>query len=312
MLKQLGSRDELIGEITTAVEARRPIQVKRRRGQSGKLPLVSVVLKLSDWHIGEVIKRDQTEGRNAYNWRVAQDRLLGVIIPNFLKWVDGNRKTYRIEEVVVSCEGDYVSGDIHEELKVTNEFPTTVATARAGDLLGETILTMAPHFAKTTVLAIGGGNHDRTTRKPIGKERVQNSWGFLVHHIAARVVDKVSTVQFVESEGMKLRWEVNGKALLIEHGDAIRGHMGIPYYGFNRLSGKEAIRRMNTEQGIDYHSIGHFHVPALIENRWIVNGSLSGTTEFDHTQGRHAEPCQVAFMVGKHGAFNLTPFGEEI
>ena len=50
-------------------------------------------------------------------------------------------------------------------------------------------------------------------------------------------------------------------------------------------------------------------VASFIEGMTIVNGSLSGTSEFDHSCGRHASPCQVAYLMhGKHGLFNLVPF----
>jgi hypothetical protein len=83
----------------------------------------------------------------------------------------------------------------------------------------------------------------------------------------------------------------------------------LPHYGFARLVGKEAVRRMNTDLGFHYLSIGHFHEPNFISNRILVNGSLSGTSEFDHVCGRHAAPSQLAYMMhSEHGIFNLTPF----
>jgi hypothetical protein len=62
-------------------------------------------------------------------------------------------------------------------------------------------------------------------------------------------------------------------------------------------------------KGFHYWSTAHFHTPFFLENRHIGNGSLSGTSEFDHSQGRHAKPCQVAFLVHpKHHVFNFIPF----
>lgn len=96
---------------------------------------------------------------------------------------------------------------------------------------------------------------------------------------------------------------------LISHGDTIKSQLSIPYYGVARLLGREARRRMNTGLGFDFQLIGHFHVPAFVEGQTIINGSLSGTSEFDHSCGRHAGPQQVAFMIHpEHGLFNLTPF----
>jgi len=69
---------------------------------------------------------------------------------------------------------------------------------------------------------------------------------------------------------------------------------------------------MGTDKSFRYIGIAHWHVPAFLEGAVIVNGSLSGTTEFDHSQGRHADPTQVAFMVHpNHGMFNYTPFSTD-
>jgi hypothetical protein len=40
-----------------------------------------------------------------------------------------------------------------------------------------------------------------------------------------------------------------------------------------------------------------------------MNGSLSGTTEFDHSCGRHAAPAQTSFLVHpKYGIFDFVPW----
>jgi hypothetical protein len=132
---------------------------------------------------------------------------------------------------------------------------------------------------------------------------------FVVHAIAEKATSQCNNVRWNIAKGMKLLVEINGFKFLCEHGDTIRGQMGIPYYGFARLVGKEATRRMGTNKNFDFLNIGHFHVPAFIEGRTLVNASLSGTSEFDHSCGRHAAPGQIAFFVNrKHGIFNLTPF----
>ena len=131
---------------------------------------------------------------------------------------------------------------------------------------------------------------------------------YVVHEIACGVIARQKHIKTEIAKGAKLLVDVKDYKFLIEHGDAIRGQLGIPYYGFARNKGKEAVRRMNTEKGFHYQSIGHFHVPAIIDGDMYVNGSLSGTSEFDHICSRHAEPSQVAFLVGSHGVFNWVPF----
>src|SRR6266581_4307027 len=59
--------------------------------------------------------------------------------------------------------------------------------------------------------------------------------------------------------------------------------------------------------GFDYMSVGHWHVPGVVSGNILINGSLSGTDEFDHGCGRHAPPAQVSFLVHpKHKIFGWT------
>jgi hypothetical protein len=175
--------------------------------------------------------------------------------------------------------------------------------------MGEAFRILCSHFKSVVAIECGADNHGRLQKKPQGKQKALNNMSYLVHHIANASADKCSNFHPIMSNGMKLCESVNGKRFLVEHGDTIKSHMGFPWYSLARSIGREALRRMQTDCGFDYYSIAHFHTPNLIEGRTIVNGALSGTSEFDHACGRHAQPCQIAFLVHPiHGIFDFTPF----
>lgn len=306
--KQIGEKEEFSQLVCASVAACEPfskrIYVSPKRKEKSVIP----VIKLSDFHIGEVVQAKETEGFNAFNWEIAQARIFS-IIDGFLKWVDIQRTAYQIDECAIFCEGDLVSGDIHYELQVTNEFPLPEQTAKAGLLLGEIFKIVSPRFKKVTVYMVGADNHGRLQKKPQAKQKTTNNMSFLVHALARAYVEKCKNIHFIESNGIKLLANINGLKILSEHGDTVKGWSGLPFYGFQRIVGKESRRRMNTEKGFHVWSIGHFHVPSFIEDTILVNGSLSGTSEFDHSQGRYAKPCQLAYMIHpKHGLFNIVPF----
>lgn len=306
--EKLGDRKELANSIAAAVTSE-PALPRCHVSRSSKLkPRVWAVLKLSDWHIGEVVEANETEGFNEFSWAIAQARIYR-IAQDFIKWVETQRNAYIIDDCAILGEGDYISGDIHLELQVTNEFPLPVQTAKAGLLLGEVLRIVASHFKQVHVKLVGADNHGRLVRKPQAKQKTSNSMSFLVHTIAQARCDRCSNIDFEIAEGMKLHTEINGAKFLIEHGDTVKGWAGLPFYGFQRSIGKEAARRMNSDLGFHYWSTAHFHTPFFMENRHIGNGSLSGTSEFDHSQGRHSAPCQVAFLVHpEHRIFNIVPF----
>lgn len=308
---KVGAQKELASELSDAVRAADPFpRHVYAKPQASKSPVVPAIM-LSDWHIGEVIQEDETEGFNRFNYQVAEDRIFG-IVDSFLKWVEVQRKIYNITTVSILGLGDWVSGNIHAELLATNEFPLPVQTAKAGLLFGEVLVRISSHFDIVNVSEVGADNHGRLQPKPQAKQKAANSMSFLVHTIANQYSEKQGNIVVDEAAGIKMVTEIANHKFLLEHGDTVKAYMGIPYYGMNRERGREAMKRMGTLQEFDYMGLGHWHVPGFVEGCVIVNGSLSGTSEFDHSVGRHANPAQVAFMVHpKYGVFNWTPFNTD-
>ena len=267
---------------------------------------ITAVVHLTDWHVGEYIRQAETEGWGSYSWAIAQDRIMGQFLPQFLRWLDTQRSGYLIDKIVVVVTGDMVSGDIHQELLVTNEFPLPIQTANAGDLLGRFIAELSRHCAELEVVEIGADNHSRLVRKPQAKQKAQNSMSLLVYHIANKELERHSNVKIKIAEGMKLLFDIAGTPFLGEHGDTVKSWMGVPWYGIEREKAREATRRMFDGRGFKYLIMGHWHTPHFAQN--IVGGCLSGTTEYDHSCGRLSKPAQTAFLVGKHGAFNFCAF----
>ena len=307
LLKERGKYKSLVDDLKTAIIASEPyphVPVLVRPTSSSP---VSAVLKLSDWQIGEVIQAAETEGFGEFNFAIAERRVFD-LIKSFLGWVDMHRKAgHNIQTLHIFSEADLVSGNIHYELEVTNEFPVTVASVKAGMLLAETVSQLSAHFEKTVVWEMSADNHGRLTRKSQAKQGALNNYSYVAHVVCNEVLKQHDSVEVHMGEGTKLLAEVSGKKFLISHGHHIMGQMGIPYYGMERDRAREAVKRQNTDKSFDYISIGHWHVPAIISGNILVNGSLTGTTEFDHMSGRHALPSQVSFMVHPtHGLFNWT------
>lgn len=307
LLTALDERREMAEQVASAVTAAPPPKV-HVPARTAKRPEAHAVFKLSDWHIGERILATQTEGFGAFSWHIAQTRAHN-ITQDYLKWVGAQRQAYHIPRLTVLCEGDFISGDIHDELRTTNEFPLPVQTARAGLLLGQSLAALSAAFEHVHVVFMAADNHSRLVRKPQAKNKVTNSMGYLVGVIARAVVAQVPHLEWTAPDSPTAMVQIGKHQWLTEHGDSIRGWGGHPYYGFGRRAGKEAIRRMKDHYGhFDYWSFGHWHVPAIIEGWWFVNGSLSGTSEFDSMHGRHSNPAQVGILMGKHGVCGWVPF----
>ena len=301
-----GEKSEYFDTIKKCITAITPLpQVPYKTAKGGVQSDLSAVMVLSDWHIGEYTDADEIEGFNSYSWAIAQKRV-HYLTKQFIDWIAVQRKASNIKEAVIVCIGDMISGDIHPELQITNEWPVPVQNVKAAYLLARAVARVAPHFEKVRVEFITADNHSRRTHKPQAKQGGMNSEGYVIGHIMHELVSKIKNVEMNIYTRIKTRITIQGFPFLAEHGNTIRGWSGIPWYGADRAVAREAkARRMMPNKNFYKCLIGHFHQPMKTPD-YIVNGSLSGTSEFDHMQGRHSEACQIAFLVHpKYGDFNF-------
>lgn len=302
-----GQIGETISEVVRAIAAERPVSIPRIALSRVAGKPVSIVVQLSDWHIGLVTKPDSVEGFGEFNWEVAQARI-AKLARSVAKYTETNRHGYTIDDVVVLCTGDYVSGDIHDGLVRTNEFPVPVQAVKAGLLMAAFVRSLAGVFARVRVEFIAPGNHDRLTKKPQAQDGGWNSWGFVVGSLAKEALSNQPNVTFNLYPVMQTVVDVCGRRYLLGHGDGIIGTWGIPFYGVERKVARESKARMNMPDHRHFHKIviGHFHT-AVDHPDWFIGGSLTGTDENDHKVGRHAEAHQTSWLVHpEHGEFGFT------
>ena len=305
----LGDIGEAMSAVRDAVVAEPPVRlsVQAAKPGKGKPRPVTLVIQLTDWHIGLVTPESMVEGFNAYNWQIAQNRV-GRLLESIRRYANVLRAGYIVDDCVVLCTGDYVSGDIHEGLVRTNEFQAPKQAVKAGRLLSAAINGLAEVFPRVRVEFIAPGNHDRLTRKPQAQAGGENSWGYVVGSLAEDLLGNQKNVDFRMHTSMQEIVEVMGRRYLIGHGDGIIGTWGIPFYGIERKVSRESKARLNMPEHRHFHKvvIGHFHT-GLDHPDWFVGGSLSGTDENDHKCGRHMPAHQTSWVVHpEHGEFGFT------
>jgi hypothetical protein len=306
-----GQIAEAMAEVLETVKIEKPqkqIYTGPTKESSVSSPVVQVA-HITDWHIGEVTDADSIEGFGGSNYTKSSERVMK-FADQLIAKADLARHAYTVNECHVIGTADWVSGDIHEELIRTNEFPAPVAAVKSGFLLGSFIAKLAPYFTNVTVDLITAGNHDRITRKPQSAEGGLNSWGYVVCEIARTQVSALTNVEVKVHSALSAIVDVVGTRYLITHGDGIMGTWGIPYYGIERRKQREAMARMNLDPKTHFDKIviGHFH-EAINHQHWMVGGNLGGTTAHDHKQGRHAKPHQTAWFCHKnHGEFDWSRY----
>lgn len=293
------------------IEPLRPVNFER----NNTTPVVPV-LHLTDLHIGAVQNPDEIEGFNAYSPEIAEVRLED-LTARWLKWTDYQRKAYTIIDAAVLITGDLISGDIHDELRITNAYSSPEQVVQASRLVSKLIASIAPHFDSVAVHFVSEDNHARLTKKPQAKEAGVNSLNYLVGKMIEANIREHNNVRMNIYPMLEKVINVNERLYLITHGHTIRGWMGVPWYGVERKVGKEAQSRMQIimqeferAKDIGFHKyvFGHFHTP-IDTPLYSCGASLQGTDAYDHQAGRYANPAQSAWLVHpRNGEFNRINF----
>jgi len=268
----VGKQEALFTELGIAIKAAKPFPSTRvllpASGAKVSSPM-SVVALASDWHVGQRTSREETEGFGEYSWAICQRRAFKYA-NDLINWVNVQRGGYLLSDLRVFSLSDHIAGDIHDELKITNEFPSPVQVVNAGQLLGEFIHRVASHFETVTVDCNSADNHSRLVKKPQTSQKAANSLAYLVHFIAMQYCRDIKNVTFNMPLQTQFVVDVQGWKFLLEHGDNIRGWSGIPHYGLQRKRSLEALKRMNTRKGFDYWCL----LPG--QEYWLEDGTTIG------------------------------------
>ena len=303
-----GTIEELLNATLAAVPrmATQPV-VYRPPAKARVAQPCAAVLHVTDAHYGAEQPAEEVEAFGSYSPAQSRARQLGWVRAA-LGWLDMHRSHYAIPEARILCTGDMISGDIHDELRVTNAFPAPAQAVGAAEIIAQQAAMLAPHFERVIVDIVSDDNHGRLTRKPQAKECGLNNWMYVVAQMAAKCLANQRNVLVNVHGKPRVVVPVAGRRYLLCHGHDVRGWAGVPWYGIERMVAREAVRRMNAREQFHFDRLvmGHFHQP-LETGYWLVGGSVSGTDAYDHKCGRHAEPQQVSWLVHpQHGEFDRT------
>lgn len=299
-----GQLEVFFNSILASVSSMKPMPVKYEPKAVETKTVIEAVMQISDTHMGAVQMPDEIEGFNEYSPEICEARCMDYT-HRFNRYVDRQRLSYTIHNCSVIVTGDLISGDIHDELRVTNAFPITVQVVRAAQVLAQQIHELSQNFQAVTVHFIGADNHGRLTRKPQAKQEGLNNMNYLVGVLTEAYIDKLTNVSFKIYPQYEKVIKVLNRNYLISHGHNMKAWLGIPYYAADRKLGKEFTARMQlimdqklkaAEIGFNKMIVGHFHVP-INAPQYQFCGSVQGTDAYDHKDGRFAAPSQSVWFV---------------
>ena len=250
------------------------------------------VLQYSDLHAAERVSFEAMGGVNEYNWDIMLERhqRLARAIRSFKK-----NRPYPIDNLYVLGLGDMVTGDIHDELRETNEVVITEAAVRLGNDMAEFVATELVPLYKHIHFSGVVGNHGRTTGKPEFKAANKN-WDWIAYKIMELRLAQFPSVTVTVPTSFETVVEVFDKKILCFHGDGIQSSMvGVPWGGIIRRTSEMFKARMAQGVYIDHFALGHWHEANVVSQRRIwVNGSIKGADEYGMKRhGGGQPPCQL-------------------
>ena len=258
----------------------------------------------SDWHWGEVVRPSEIGGVNEYNLTIANARAETLItVAKDLLTQHFKKASY--PGICLILGGDMLSGDIHDELKETNEEPTMVAWLDLMAVLKKAITELERTFGRVFIVCVTG-NHGRNTHKPRAKRRNHSNFDWLLYRMLERTFEANKNVSFMIPDGPDCLYRLYHHRYMLTHGDQFRGGDGIigALGPITRGDIKKRSKQAQINAGYDTLLMGHWHQLIQLDSL-IVNGSLKGYDEYAASNNFKFESPRQALWV-THPEYGIT------
>lgn len=283
---------------------------------SGGAPGIPVTI-WSDWHWGEVVRADEVGGINTFSIQTAHERIRR-LVNNTIDLCMHHMVNPKYPGIVICLGGDMISGDIHEELAISNELETLPTLIDLRDKLIWALSKMADTFGRVFVPCVVG-NHGRQTHKPRAKARIVTNYEWLLYQMLEKHFVQDDRIKFLIPRDTDAHFNVAGHRYMLTHGDSLGVKGGDGMIGALGPIMRGTIKLRNSESRIgrefDTVIMGHWHQYVPMPG-CIVNGSLVGFNEYAKIflRARYQPPIQALwFTHPKHGVtFQIPIYLDEV
>lgn len=259
----------------------------------------TAIALISDWQAGSFWTTNDTAGFGDMSTGILSDRVR-LLTQKIVQLVNLQRMSRPINKLVLKVLGDIVEGDsIFDSQGVFIDQHALGQMTTCIWLFEEMLLTLLEHFPEGISMYCVAGNHGRVGRK--GEHHFLNNWDHLVYLFIAERFRQEPRVETFISTANRMAFNLPESPdwnHLIFHGDTIKSHYGIPWYGVDR-----DVSRVSEVYDVPFHfvDLAHFHSAAIIDKPYgqkIVNGCLTGVSPLASTLGVGGIPKQI--MYGLH------------
>ncbi len=303
----LAKRQEFITQMVEA--ARLPVKVPTYREATRprtKLPERSIVAPIFDLQYGQFVRpEDVPFGKGGFTEAIFDARLAAYVekVERFL--LDRAAATNFTELHLVLggdlTEGDQIFAGQAWQLQKHPIRQVLDLRVKLGRALRHLIRFAKEQLGvKTIAIYCVPGNHGKVGGKRAGATPADYSWDYLVGELLKDELREEPIDLFANEPAGALMFETQEHTFLTIHGDEIKGHAGIPFYGFTRFDGR-AMRLAETVY--DYTLSGHIHQPATIPNgsggEFITSGDWVGGNNLSKWIVAASRPQQRILLVAR-------------
>ncbi|WP_316228733.1 hypothetical protein [Bradyrhizobium sp. SZCCHNR1045] len=253
----------------------------------------------TDLHMGEVIDPDEIMGLNAFNPTIAErraQRFFQAACEIGPRWAADTK----VEGLLLNLGGDLISGDIHEELRITNGLTSHEQVRAVVALLIAGIKLLLKVYRRIHVTSVPG-NHARTTFKPTAKLYSKLSYDTLIAQMVADAFADDARVTFQITPSNDAIIPVLGYTAFLTHGDKMgtgggQGFAG-PLLPIVRGTKKVEAQQARAQRRPDIIMHGHYHHSAN-PGPVFSNGAFPGYSEYGNGLRASLElPQQWLFLI---------------
>lgn len=291
-LKTIELLEKQLGASALLNEGLETFTIEPRKGS--KSSEATAVLVASDWHVEENVGAE-VGGLNRYNVDIATERATR-FFQSGLRLINLLKQDVQIPTIVLALLGDFISGNIHDEVAEVAEVPPTHAIVTAQNLILSGIEFLLANSDCNIVLPCHSGNHARTTKTTRFATENGHSLEYLMYLYLAAYFRKEPRVQFIIPEGMHSYLDIYDTTVRFQHGHAIKYGGGV---GGIYVPVHKAIAQWNRGRHADLDVFGHFH-QQVDGGNFLCNGSLIGMNSFALSiKASYEKPKQTLFLLDR-------------
>lgn len=295
---QLDDKDRLLRAV---VEMKGRVELKPIVAKySDSVGEATAVVLASDWHVEEKVVPEKVNFKNEYTLPIAKIRA-EEFFTNTLKLINLHRNVIKIDTLVLALLGDFITGNIHEELLANCSLPPVKAMIYAQNLLISGVQYLLDNSDLKLVIPCHVGNHPRITKKVYLTEEQGNSLEYYMYYVMANHFRNEKRIEWQISESHFSFVDVYRWKLCFHHGHFVKYSGGV---GGLTVPMLRSIGQWDLKA--DIYCNGHYHT-RFDGDFFLSNGSNIGygcsSIAF---KGREAPPSQWFFLVDKKRGKTVT------